>query len=969
MAFGTAGSFLVKKGFFARVGAAIAGFFSSIPTWVKWTVRAAVIGAGVKGFMDAKDMMSRGQDILANKVAAGGKLPVIYGCRKVGAQIIYMDVNSNDSRDLYVVYALAVGECEEIIGRTIELDGNPLTDSARFRDGGYIGTDKISSGNGSLNSVTQNGTDSLDLGGGNFGTSPTAKYRYVMNLHHGAASQTADPMLVASMTNWTSAHRLDGVAYIAAHYGYDKEGMWSGVPQLTVQVKGKKVFDPRDTNQTFGTVSTYEWSDNPSLTFLDFITNDEYGKGLPIAKVNTTTFTTAANIADTLVDNPYYNGSAKTIQWSGNSGDSFITIPSGQTDAGIRWWQNKVGEKITLTDTAGNVVLNGIQVKAVERTRYYGASLSLTIYISATLGATYSTQTGTILSKIKRFHCNGYLDANKTVMDNAKELLANMRGIFTYVDGVYELQIEDTGSSTFSITDDHIISETGIEVNYGSKDDRANKVIVEFYNSNKKYELDTSIVKHDSSPHYYSDDGEILEVKATFPYITDPYIAHNLGKAILTRSRNQTTMTFLGTPEMYKLNVGDIVDLTYAGLGFSGKVCRVEAIELQTTGLVAISLIEYFDVYTWEVPAQEPLEELSDLPSAYAVKAPAGLAFTDTSSSSTGRPFLAWNEPTDFPNYQYRINVVDSSGNQVMNKIVDIENVDLNFTKKGTNYVASVTSLNPLGSESSAATLTFTVGNEPVGSGDIQANVITATEINVANLAAISADLGSITAGSMNIGSGNFTVSSSGVMTCTGATVAGAITASSLNVTGATVTGTLDASVITLNGEPLNSVLTYSEPSGVGLLTLNENASIAGDIVLSGTQPDLIVGDLSGGTSTDTVQADVILKSSTGAANFKIESASATKVLLQYDATTKTTLDADSKLTIKTGSSTTALTLDSSQDATFAGEVFAPTLVIGAGAPASASSTGTTGQIQFDTNYLYVCVDINTWKRVALSTW
>ena len=968
MAFG-AGVVIGGKGFFARVGAAIAGFFSSIPTWVKWTVRAAVIGAGVKGFMDAKDMMSRGQDILANKVAAGGKLPVIYGCRRVGAQIIYMDVNSNDSRDLYVVYALAVGECEEIIGRTIELDGNPLTDSARFRDGGYIGTDKISSGNGSLNSVTQNGTDSLDLGGGNFGTSPTAKYRYVMNLHHGAASQTADPMLVASMTNWTSAHRLDGVAYIAAHYGYDKEGMWSGVPQLTVQVKGKKVFDPRDTNQTFGTVSTYEWSDNPSLTFLDFITNDEYGKGLPIAKVNTTTFTTAANVADTLVDNPYYNGSAKTIQWSGNSGDSFITIPSGQTDAGIRWWQNKVGEKITLTDTAGNVVLNGIQVKAVERTRYYGAALSLTIYISATLGATYSTQTGTILSKIKRFHCNGYLDANKTVMDNAKELLANMRGIFTYVDGVYELQIEDTGSSTFSITDDHIISETGIEVNYGSKDDRANKVIVEFYNSNKKYELDTAIVKHDSSPHYYSDDGEILEVKATFPYITDAYIAHNLGKAILTRSRNQTTMTFLGTPEMYKLNVGDIVDLTYAGLGFSGKVCRVEAIELQTTGLVAISLIEYFDVYTWEVPAQEPLEELSDLPSAYAVAAPAGLAFTDTSSSSTGRPFLAWNTPTDFPDYQYRINVVDSSGNQVVNKIVDVANCDLNFAKKGTNYVASVSSLNPLGSESSAATLTFTVGNEPVGSGDIQANVITATEINVANLAAISADLGSITAGSMNIGSGNFTVSSSGVMTCTGATVSGAITASSLNVTGATVTGTLDASVITLNGEPLNSVLTYSEPSGVGLLTLNEDAAIDGDIVLSGTQPDLIVGKVTGTPSTDTVQADVILKSSTGAANFKIESASATKVLLQYDATTKTTLDADSKLTIKTGSSTTALTLDSSQDATFAGEVFAPTLVIGAGAPASASSTGTTGQIQFDTNYLYVCVDINTWKRVALSTW
>jgi hypothetical protein len=823
MAFGTGLVIGGKKSFFKTIGAALKKFFGR--TWVKWTVRVAVIGAGVKGFMDAKDMMSRGQDILANKVAAGGKLPVIYGCRRVGAQVIYMDVNSNDSRDLYVVYALAVGECEEIIGRTIELDGNPLTDSARFRDGGYIGTDKISSGNGSLNSVTQNGTDSLDVGGGNFGTSPTAKYRYVMNLHHGAASQTADPMLVASMSNWTSAHRLDGVAYIVAHYGYDKEGMWSGVPQLTVQVKGKKVFDPRDTNQTFGTVSTYEWSDNPALTFLDFITNDEYGKGLPIAKVNTTTFTTAANVADTLVDNPYYNGSAKTIQWSGNSGDSFITIPSGQTDAGIRWWQNKVGEKITLTDTAGNVVLNAVQVKAVERTRYYGASLSLTIYISATLGATYSTQTGTILSKIKRFHCNGYLDGNKTVMDNAKELLANMRGIFTYVDGVYELQIEDTGSSTFSITDDHIISETGIEVNYGSKDDRANKVIIEFYNASKKYELDTAIVKHNASPHYYSDDSEILEVKAMFPYVTDPYIAHNLGKAILTRSRNNITMTFLGTPEMYKLNVGDIVDLTYAGLGFSGKVCRVEAIELQSNGLVAISLIEYFDVYTWEVPAQEPIEELADLPSAYAVKAPTGLAFTDTDSSSIGRPILAWNEPTDFPNYEYRVNIVDSSGNQVMNKIVDVENVDLNFIKKATNYVASVSSLNPLGAESSAATLTFTVGEEPTGTGDLQDDSVTTVKIADANITtATIADAAITTA---KIADANITTAKIADANITTAKIADA------NITTAKVGDAqiTNAKINDLNATKINAGTINSDRIDVDTLNVKHFGNVSADIL------------------------------------------------------------------------------------------------------------------------------------------
>ena len=689
------------------------------------------LAVGVKGFLQARQMLAKGQDILANKTSAGGKLPVIYGTRRVGTQIIYMDTSANDSRDLYVVYALAVGECEEILGKTIELDGNPLTDSARFRDGGYIGSDKISSGSGSLNTVSQNGTG-IDAGAGQFGTSPTSKYRYVFNLHHGAASQTADPMLVASMSNWTTAHRLDGVCYIAAHFGYDKEGIWSGVPQLTVQVKGKKVFDPRDSGQTFGTVSTYEWSDNPALCFLDYITNTEYGKGLPIAKINTSTFETAANTADTLVDPPFHNGSTQAITWSGNNGNDFVSVLG--TNANRDWFQNKIGERITLVNSGGTTILNSINIKDVRRDEFFDASEDYRVYVDATLGANYSSNTGTYLLKVKRFHCNGYLDCNKSVMDNAKELLANMRGIFLYVDGKYELEIEDTGSSTFSITDDHVIADAGISVDYGNKDQRANKVVVEFFNANKKYELDTATVLHsattDANDFTSDDGGEELEVKAEFPYITDPYIAHNMGKAILTRSRNQTTIQFLGTPEMYKLNVGDIVDFTYAGLGFSSKVCRVEALELQSDGLVSVSLIEYFDVYTWEVPAQEPLEELANLPSAYAVKAPTGLSFTDTDASSTGRPFLSWNEPTDFPNYQYRVNVVDSSGNQVVNKIVDVENVDLMFIPKGTNYVASVSSLNPLGSESSPATLTFTVGDEPTVGTDIKDGSITTDKIS-----------------------------------------------------------------------------------------------------------------------------------------------------------------------------------------------------------------------------------------------
>lgn len=37
--------------------------------------------------------------------------------------------------------------------------------------------------------------------------------------------------------------------------------------------------------------------------------------------------------------------------------------------------------------------------------------------------------------------------------------------------------------------------------------------------------------------------------------------------------------------------------------------------------------------------------------------------------------------------------------------------------------------------------------------------------------------------------------------------------------------------------------------------------------------------------------------------------------------------------------------------------------------PAAANSAGTPGWVSYDSDYLYVCVATNTWKRVLLSTW
>ena len=948
--------------FFREVGGAVVSAWNNAKTLEKINMvfMAVTTAVGVKGFLQARQMLSKGQDIMANKTAAGGKIPVIYGTRRVGCQVVYMDTAQNRSKDLFVVYAISVGECSEIVPSSIEIDGNSILDGNIYKGGGYVGSDRNGqtgfSHHQPLNTASQVG-DVQYSNAGTLGTNPALRYSFVFNLHHGADSQTADPMLRASIpTEWTTNHKLNGICYIAAAFDYDKNGMYKGVPQITVQVKGKKVYDPRDTGQTFGDASTYQWSSNPALCFLDYIIDDSYGKGLAESQINMTTIGTAADICDVKVEQPYYNDDYQDATWSGDSGDDFIVINDNSD-----WWQNKVDEVIDIRDASDTLIFDGVDIKGNTRYEFYDATQENRLYIDDTLSSTYTNEAGSFKAKVKRFHCNGYIDTNKNVMDNAKELLANMRGILNYVNGKYELQIEDTGSSTFSITDDHIIANAGISVDYGNKDKKANKVVVEFFNANKKYELDTATVLHDATPEYYSDDGEVLEIKAEFPYVTDPYIAYNMGKAILTRSRNQTTMQFLGTPEMYKLNVGDIVDLTYAGLGFSGKVCRVEALELQANGLVSVSLIEYFDVYTWEVPAQESVEILAKIPTIGALKPPqaSSIVFTDTDASAINRPTLTWTEPTDFPVRQYRVDVVDGSANNVFSKIVDTPSVDLAFLPKGSNYEASITAFNGVGIESNASTKTFTIADDPVKTSEVEIGSETLSNV---------IDYGTISGG----GTSNFFQINT-----------------RLDLEDRFIWNSNGTNHWSLGTGGDDGVNLYIEGSADKLITFKDQSSALGSVKVT------FGDDVSGNYFADFITLESDWTNgyvTTGSAESKFyikgkgydgSTASGTIATFTFKAADGVSIpsvdlpktDIDGNLTVSGNTDLVDVVIDGDatiyNDLSVQGIINATTssIRIRNRTPASATATGTTGTIVYDANYIYVCVATNTWKRVAISTW
>jgi hypothetical protein len=110
---------------------------------------------------------------------------------------------------------------------------------------------------------------------------------------YGTDNQPALQELVDRVPEWTSAHRLRGIAYLYVRFEFDADVFPNGVPEITATIRGKKVFDPR--------TSTTAWSANPALCIRDYLTNSHYGLGATNNEIDDVLVAQAANVCDELV--------------------------------------------------------------------------------------------------------------------------------------------------------------------------------------------------------------------------------------------------------------------------------------------------------------------------------------------------------------------------------------------------------------------------------------------------------------------------------------------------------------------------------------------------------------------------------------------------------------------------------------------------------------------------------------------
>lgn len=100
-----------------------------------------------------------------------------------------------------------------------------------------------------------------------------------ITFHDGGAGQVADAdFLSENVPHYNSNMTLSGRAYAAIRLRFRSNLSAAGIPNITAVIKGKKLFDPRD--------STTAWSDNPALAIYDYMTDTSYGMKVPAANIN-----------------------------------------------------------------------------------------------------------------------------------------------------------------------------------------------------------------------------------------------------------------------------------------------------------------------------------------------------------------------------------------------------------------------------------------------------------------------------------------------------------------------------------------------------------------------------------------------------------------------------------------------------------------------------------------------------------
>ena len=504
--------------------------------WPIVIAAVSLVGSVVMQKKMEKDMQDQQSGFLVSKSGGSNDLPVIYGKRRVGTDNVWKGISnskiteSTSNADSFYTSThensyQETRDDEDYLHRLDAWCMGPVTSIGNFK----VDDDKITHQRFANPSKNR----------------PLVR---VLN-KHGSSAQAMFPAMSTHFSDISATMKGNDVCYSWSRFLYiAPEPDFQGEPNLTAEIQGMKVWDPR-TNLNDSSVKS--WSDNPALCLLDYLLAD-YGRGLSISDIDISSFMAAATACEFQVSLP-----------------AIYTVPATQS-----FYNPLLGTTTTLT-----------------------------------IGSTYPwNRVGQPTTQRDRYTCNIVLKGSNSTINNVKEILKTMKASLPFVQGKYKLVLEIEGTSVATFDNSNILGS--VSVGYSDRSSRLNRCTVKFPNENKGYKSDTiswpPIGSALHSGYVTQDQGEDLHTEIEITGTTDMYQARDLAEFTVRDSRTQEFIEFKAQPSALLLECGDVITVSNDILDIVSKQYRVRKSSINADLTVTIKAQAYdATVYPWNLTDED----------------------------------------------------------------------------------------------------------------------------------------------------------------------------------------------------------------------------------------------------------------------------------------------------------------------------------------------------------------------------
>ncbi|WP_130470652.1 phage tail protein [Candidatus Magnetaquicoccus inordinatus] len=708
-----------------EIGLATAVSIASFTGGVAGAIAGAAVSYGARSLLGGDSNQnpvsnSSASSILLNEQATVTCIPVVYGSRKVGGALIMPPTVTGAKKEyLHLVIVLCEGPIAAI--DTVYIDGTNSND-AKFT--GLVDIYK--------HLGTPNDPADPDLVANVPGWDSTCKlsglaYLYVRVKYNSSVFRGL-PVITAHVRGRTLYDPRTG------------QSAWSNNPVLAVrdlltnQIYGKGLSTSSIDDVSFSAAAsicetripapTPQFSCNFSLGNLRFaigthtlqtgdtaVVTSSGSVPEPLDKITTYYVIKLANNTIGLAKSSADASAGRTIKLT-SVGDGSISIihswtvltTSGdntvETEESVSYLATMIGDNIAFSSTESFPPFehgDGVRVSStgalpsplVTDTTYYvikiadeAIKLAATWANAMAVNAISLTNAGSGTLTIThydyaKYACDGVIDTAQTVYNNVKAILTSCVGIWIQSGLKSKIVLDDvTEASAFVLSENNMVGSWQVTTN--GKTGKFNRVTASIYNAANGWSADVATA--DSLEFRAVDGGAVLEKQISLPYTCSIYRATAIAWQVLNQSRYAVMAKVNAFPEALLCEVGDVITISHAMMGWTSKQFRVMAVVPNPNDEVSLSLAEY----NAAVYAPGPMPSVNLVP-----------------SSSIPDPFLV-AEPTNFSCFESLYSTSGSSGVKCEVEFTWTEAADAFVVRYQLEQkLSSETSFKPIGSTES----------------------------------------------------------------------------------------------------------------------------------------------------------------------------------------------------------------------------------------------------------------------------